>query len=711
MPTTAVPVAGERATTVVCFGYPARGHTVPSLPVVAELCRRGMCVYYYSTPAFRMLVEGSGAQFCSYPPCCDSLTTPHDLDDHLVRGLTVTAELLPQLLEQVPQADLVLFDASALWGSLFARQRGVPAVASNTTFALNRSLLQLLGASAQQPPRGWNDCAAALALLNQRYAAGIRDHLDLMVPAADLTVVYTSRLFQPGGRYFAANHLFVGPLLQQRVRDGAALRAAAAQHDDKPLAYVSLGTIFNQDHALLRRIAGVLATGGWRVLVSLGSASAQPGDDWPAGVEVQGFVDQIGVLTQASLFVTHGGMNSVSEALALAVPMLVIPQGVDQHLVARQAASLGAARVLEREQTSSEQLQAAIDAIRHDHARHVAAAVRIQQSFDDVTPLPAAVDAMLALLQADSAENVVASQTLPPTPSHAASAAVSKTLSDAQEVEAATLSALFNAAQQSQQAQQGRATPRFLLEAARSMAAHLNLDDAQMQQSLDALALWQWHLPTAMAGSRWDFAMVRERLPASFACMQQALLPHEARPQVVAAAFHMAAFPLICSLVGAAWRSMHTGPLHMVIATHNLGWLRRDHSSWIGEHATIIGTQPQDLRRLLAGLRAGEIRRLLILVDGPHAPGRAGTRALTGVSATLGFRTALLERIHALGIPLLPFTHHFAAQQLVVQPQPLLDPQQLDADATVAAVANHIETLLRAQPAQWLNWAAARIRT
>lgn len=380
-------------TRIVFFGFPARGHTVPSLPVVAELVRRGVAVDYFSMPAFQPLVEAAGARFVAYPGFCEVLSRPPGLDDHLARGLEATLQLVPVLdaaLEPAP--DLVMFDASAPWGGILARRRGVRSVASITTFALNRSMLQMLGASVHKPPAGWS--AATLAQLNDAYGAGLRDHLDLMVPRADLSLVYTSREFQPAGKFLDANHLFLGPSLAQRPRDGARTTAAAGA---RPVAYVSLGTIFNRDLALLLRIAEVLAARGWQVVVSLGDAAAALPQQVPEHVQVHAFVDQVGVLAQARLFVTHGGMNSVSEALAQAVPMIVLPQGVDQHLVAKQAAAHGAAIVIAPAAVSTASLEAAIARMEQDGAAFAAGAAKLQRSFSTATPIATAVDAVLAL--------------------------------------------------------------------------------------------------------------------------------------------------------------------------------------------------------------------------------------------------------------------------------------------------------------------------
>jgi MGT family glycosyltransferase len=53
-------------------------------------------------------------------------------------------------------------------------------------------------------------------------------------------------------------------------------------------------------------------------------------------------VPQLAVLAHASAVITHGGMNTVNEALWFGVPMLVYPQRGDQHLVASRVEELGA---------------------------------------------------------------------------------------------------------------------------------------------------------------------------------------------------------------------------------------------------------------------------------------------------------------------------------------------------------------------------------
>jgi UDP:flavonoid glycosyltransferase YjiC (YdhE family) len=162
----------------------------------------------------------------------------------------------------------------------------------------------------------------------------------------------------------------------------------------RALAYLSFGTIFNQDVGLLRKISGILAEAGWRIVVSLGDAERRAGGDWPPDVEVHSFVDQMAVLAEADLVVTHGGMRTVSEALASGVASIIVPNSVDQHLVARRAADLGAAIVID-DPCSSDQWKIALSRFAAGQAGFTAAAGRIARSFADVMPVASAVQALL----------------------------------------------------------------------------------------------------------------------------------------------------------------------------------------------------------------------------------------------------------------------------------------------------------------------------
>jgi UDP:flavonoid glycosyltransferase YjiC (YdhE family) len=356
--------------TISWFGFPLRSHTVPSLPVVSALAGSGATVTFHTTQAYRAMVEPTGAHILTYPAICDQIGNETDLRSH-VRTLTAITDAIVPGLASAPPADLVVFDASAPWGRAVARKWGAASATSVTTFVFTRSMLQMIG--------------------NTPWMTS--DDIDVLATAADLKIVYTSAMFQPAGAFLDSTHLFVGPMLEGRRRDGVRVDAEGS----RPLAYVSLGTVYNGDVALLRRIAEQLSTAGWQVVVSLGSADASAGGEWPPHVRAYPFVDQLAVIAQAKLVVSHGGLQTVTESLAQGVPLIVIPHDVDQHLVGRRAAGLGAAVVLDETNVTEADFAAALARIAVDRTRFDAAAAAIGRSFADSVPLATAVQRLLDL--------------------------------------------------------------------------------------------------------------------------------------------------------------------------------------------------------------------------------------------------------------------------------------------------------------------------
>ena len=104
---------------VVCFGFPARGHTAPSLPVIVELVRRGAAVDYHTTRPFHALIKSAGARFVAYPRGCEALLgIAVDTDEHLARSLAVTEDMLPPLvaaLDPPPDGGSCRFHRTSMW--------------------------------------------------------------------------------------------------------------------------------------------------------------------------------------------------------------------------------------------------------------------------------------------------------------------------------------------------------------------------------------------------------------------------------------------------------------------------------------------------------------------------------------------------------------------------------------------------------------------
>jgi hypothetical protein len=269
--------------------------------------------------------------------------------------------------------------------------------------------------------------------------------------------------------------------------------------------------------------------------------------------------------------------------------------------------------------------------------------------------------------------------------------------------EARTIDAWFSAARLRQTQYVGPSPPRMIAEDVRTMAEYMGMTTAEAEAAAPSMAFWQMFLPSALGGDRANFMDVRTRLPRSFDIVRQGVARAGSHRQLVVAAFHMAAFPLLAALLAAAGGERGERG-HVLVSHRNMPWLQLEAGRWVSEVADVISTDARGLFRLVAGLEDGSIRRLLMLVDGPHRPG-TGTHALTGISPALGFKTGLLRALLEMHIPVLPLTHAWSANGLEIAWQP---PLADDPAAGIATTAALIESLVRRHPEQWLNWAAAR---
>ena len=131
------------------------------------------------------------------------------------------------------------------------------------------------------------------------------------------------------------------------------------------LIYASLGTLLNTSRAGRRffklcietfanqNVTLILSIGQGQNLAQYGSLSDN--------IHIYERVPQLEVLQKADLFITHGGMNSVNEAIYFGVPMIVLPIGNDQPTVAKQVQACGLGQELAIRSIDSSHLQEAVE--------------------------------------------------------------------------------------------------------------------------------------------------------------------------------------------------------------------------------------------------------------------------------------------------------------------------------------------------------------
>lgn len=153
------------------------------------------------------------------------------------------------------------------------------------------------------------------------------------------TIVYTTKEFQPMAESFSDRYAFVGP----SIRKSPQLLDPRRNRKDQKLIYISLGTVLNQNKDFYQNCMKAFVDSPYEVVMSVGEKTEIASlSRIPKNFSVKDYVDQIAMLQKADVFITHCGMNSVSESLYYGVPMVLFPLHSEQRLVADRAEVLGA---------------------------------------------------------------------------------------------------------------------------------------------------------------------------------------------------------------------------------------------------------------------------------------------------------------------------------------------------------------------------------
>ena len=317
---------------ILLINLPYQGHVIPTLGLAAELIRLGCQVSYMLPYGWEDTVARSGADFLGYQN--------HRQLSEQIRNAFAAADAI------LPEFDLVLYEQFFFLGKHLAERHQKPAVRIFTAPVTNRALMDQF-IQAKGPMHLFRHKWIARAFTKD-IARGIPMQTDnwldeIILNPPGLNLVYTLRQYQPFEADFPEpQYRFLGPSVYDRREPPFDL-----QTEGRPLVYISLGTVLRRQTAFFRLCAQAFRDADVDVVISAGQGFDQRKlKNIPPNVRFYPCVPQVEVLKMADAFVTHGGMNSISEALACKVPMVVIPFVSDQSVNARSMESLGVARQL-----------------------------------------------------------------------------------------------------------------------------------------------------------------------------------------------------------------------------------------------------------------------------------------------------------------------------------------------------------------------------
>ena len=340
----------------IFFNIPTHGHINPTLPLVQGLVQAGDRITYYAGPNFAEKIRATGAAYGDYGDAYTFESTRTEV--HAVQQggqlAEATRALLPVVLDAVEalQPDYLLFDMSAPWGNIAAQRLNIPAVASFPHLPFNWRVFysdpRVLkkGLHSLRPGQGYyRDLQQQLRKLAKAHNLRKPSEINVLSSSAELNIVFSSRYFQPAVSSFDDSYQFIGPVINTQRPDDS---ASYERDPGRKLIYIAVGTLYQADPAFFQYCMQAFAGDAYDVIMSVGKAT-DPAvlGAVPDNFSVAQFVPQLAILEEADLFITHGGLNSINEAVLALVPMIVVPNTVEQAVNALRVEQLQGGRYLE----------------------------------------------------------------------------------------------------------------------------------------------------------------------------------------------------------------------------------------------------------------------------------------------------------------------------------------------------------------------------
>ncbi len=375
---------------VLFFHIPSLGMYHSIEPVLLELRQRGHQVIHYNEAGFSRHTKDAPISFVPYssyegyfPKTFRDPMNLYELGVLLLETAERTVDFVEaEVLRESP--DLVLHSKFMAAPKAIAAKQEIPAVCLTTGFVFHPRTI--LNEERKKGPRV--DLSNLSSFLHFRkrakkfydkYLAGSSDLDDIFVNDEALNLVLSLEVFQPARSHLPAHCRFVGPTV----------------HIDRysksyELIYVSLGSVFVDNKAFFETCIQALGVLGRRAVISL-SGGFSPGDfdNVPENVELCHFVRQTDVLQNAAVFVTHGGDQSVSEAIYCETPMVVVPQIPEQLSRAQEVQRLGLGKYIGPADLTAALLSSTVAEVLDDLAfRH-----NVQSLKQSMPEIPAAIAA------------------------------------------------------------------------------------------------------------------------------------------------------------------------------------------------------------------------------------------------------------------------------------------------------------------------------
>ncbi len=391
----------------IFFCVPAHGHVNAQLGLVDALVKKGEKVIYYCAPNFREKIEKTGAEFRPLETSADYLVETMGLTrgKNVVKIARMVVDVSNEVIEKIDKEvkkekpDYIICDIITYFGMAAAENNNIPLITFLPVFCIDVKMFTALPAGfmakmARQVLSVPGDDFAyisGLKKLKKYFKTGPVAVFKPFSRFSGLNIVSITRYFQHREELFPGNRfVFTGPMLffGRENRDFPMEKLAG-----KKVIYISLGTVYHRNQGFFNECAKAFGGTDYAVVMSRpyelgtrnsefgierhdtkpdtrnpipGMGNSEPGTsnpelEIPPNFIIRDYMPQLQILKYTDVFLTHGGMNSVQESLYFGVPMVIVPQAMDQFINGHRAAALGAGIFLNKANPKAAELRAAVE--------------------------------------------------------------------------------------------------------------------------------------------------------------------------------------------------------------------------------------------------------------------------------------------------------------------------------------------------------------
>jgi MGT family glycosyltransferase len=402
-------LAEERRWHFGVLSFTGTGHLNPLISLSQQLQSRGHKITFFEKSTIEARVREAGIEFVpigreNRPPLKPKTAEPYD--PSLWQELSILRSNVKRVicdvemfLQETPSAlvrsgvNALIVNEIVLTGPTIAEMLGLPYFVISTSvphtfgwrdhpgrvetpaswlFRLQRTWLEISALRMRGPIR------VALDSYRQRAGLGPVRKMQRVFPELAQITQLPECLDLPRAA-LPRNFHYTGPFVNKAARPK--VEFPWNRLDGRPIIYASLGTTRNVRPAVFRLVAKVCQEFDLQLVISLGNRfDPTMFADLPGKTVVVKYAPQLELLQMAQVVITHGGSNTVFEALMEGKPMLVIPIAHDQPALAVRLARLKIAEVIPVDTISAKRLRSSLlklltNASYHDAAKKAQARI------------------------------------------------------------------------------------------------------------------------------------------------------------------------------------------------------------------------------------------------------------------------------------------------------------------------------------------------